>query len=88
MGRMKLHSWSNRLDVTTRGGQDIKKFGMNQHPIYSHSPGSADSKNIKTKSEVHLEVPALAPTFQFKYTKENSQNTKEILNDFDFLFLA
>ena len=51
-------------------------------------PGSADSKNIKTESEVHLEVPALASTFQFKYTKENSQNTKEILNGFDFLFLA
>ena len=31
-------------------------------------PGSADSKNIKTKSEVHLdlEVPALEPIFHFK----------------------
>ena len=65
------------------GGQNIKKL-YELAPYYSHSPGSSDSKNIKTKSDVHLEVPALAPTFQFDFTKENLPNTKEILT-FSFL---
>ena len=62
-------------------------FGVFVFSFFGHVKERFHSK-IKNNSEVHLEVPALAPTFQFKYTKENSQNTKEILNDFDFLFLA
>ena len=55
--------------MAIRGEQISKKIGMNWHHIYSHSSDSADSKNIKTKSDVHLEVPNPAPTFQFEFTK-------------------